>query len=512
MSITKKEINELSEIVRKLYLEDDIPWVVGYSGGKDSTATLQLVWMALAELPLEQRMHKTVHVISTDTLAESPVVARWVEKSLEKMKEKAEQGQMPIVPHRLIPDYNDTFWVNLIGRGYPYPRPNFRWCTERLKIRPANRFVQDVVSAYGEVILLLGTRKAESANRAKTMRYYEKLRVRDHLSPNGTMQNELVFSPLENWTDDDVWFFLMQYKNPWGYSNRDLMTMYRGATADGECPLVISTDTPSCGKSRFGCWVCTLVEQDKSMAAMIMNDSEKEWMTPLLNFRNCIGDSQKDRERRDFRRMTGQVHLYKGRLVHGPYKKKVREQWLKELLSIQTEINLSGPDEFRALELITNEELNRIRRIWLDEKHEFDDSLPDIYKEATGKEFVATTDGKDGSFGKEEWGILMEVCNSLYPNEQLLFEMTAHIVDIERKTALKNRRGVLGSVEAQIKNGFFKDEKDAEDYALVRWQRKKDMGATFDPKAKLPEEMQQFTINVEDTQETLYDGEEGILE
>ena len=512
MSLTKQDINDLAEVIRKLYLEDNIPWVIGYSGGKDSTATLQLVWMALAELPLEKRMHKTVHVISTDTLAESPVVAKWVEKSLDKMANNATEDEVPIVPHRLIPDYNDTFWVNLIGRGYPYPRPNFRWCTERLKIRPANRFVQEVVSAYGEVILLVGTRKAESANRAKTMKYYESLRIRDHLSPNGTMQNELVFSPLEDWTDDDVWFFLMQYKNPWGYSNRDLMTMYRGATADGECPLVMSTDTPSCGKSRFGCWVCTLVEQDKSMAAMIINDSEKEWMTPLLDFRNKIGDSSKDRERRDFRRMTGQAHLYKGRLVHGPYKKAVREEWLKELLSIQRNINETGPEDFRSLELITNAELNRIRRIWLDEKHEFDDSLPGIYEDATGREFVAAVDEQDNSFGKDEWEILNEVCSDLFPDEQLLFEMTARIVDIERKTALKNRRGVLQSVETQIKKGFFKNESDAVAYATDRWHRKKDMGASFDPRAELPEEMRQLEIENEDVQENLLDGEEGCLE
>jgi len=486
MSISKSEIQKLADLVRKLYLEDDIPWVVGYSGGKDSTATLQLVWLALAELPLEQRMRKTVHVISTDTLVESPVVAKWVENSLVKMEEQAKREQMPIIPHRLIPDYNDTFWVNLIGRGYPYPRSNFRWCTDRLKIKPANTFVQNVVSSFGEVILLLGTRKAESANRAKVMEYYEKRRVRDHLSPNGIMQNELVFSPIADWTDDDVWFFLMQYKNPWGNSNKDLLTMYRGATADGECPLVISTDTPSCGKSRFGCWICTVVEQDKSMAAMILNDSEKEWMTPLLDFRNDVGDAGQDRARRDFRRMTGQVHMHRGRLVHGPYIKSVREDWLRRLLIIQKEINETGPEEFRYLELITIEELNRIRQIWLDEKHEFDDSLPGIYEEVTGKKFSSTTWHSPTSFGSEEWHLLSEVCHDLFPDEELAFETAAKIVDIERKSAdLKQRRGIADKIETQIKRGFFQNEDDALAYAGMKVKRKKDMGAVYDPNAEM---------------------------
>lgn len=500
MSITKDDINNLIGIVKKLYLEDEIPWVIGYSGGKDSTATVQLVWMALAELTQAERMRKKIHVISTDTLVESPVVAKWVEHSLDQMREQAYIESMPFVTHRLIPDYNDTFWVNLIGRGYPYPRPSFRWCTDRLKIKPSNSFVQNVVSSYGEVILLLGTRKAESASRAKTMEYYEKQRVRDLLSPNGTIQNELVFSPLENWSDDDVWFFLMQYSNPWGYSNKDLLAMYRGATADGECPLVMSSDTPSCGKSRFGCWVCTMVEQDKSMAAMIMNDSEKEWMLPLLEFRNSIGDAEKDRERRDFRRMTGAAHLFRGRLVHGPYKKHIREEWLRKLLHIQINIKKYGPDDFNNIELITNEELNCIRKIWLDEKHEFDDVLPRIYKEVTGKDFEII--GKNNLFGKREWDILHEVCSNNMPDEELLFEMVTSIIDIEKKSSdLNSRRGVLTEIEKQIIKGFYKNEKDACDYAISKLHVRKNMGASYDLKA----EVEDTTKNILGDEEESYD-------
>ena len=297
VTIDKNTVDKLMNTVCDLYEADDIPWVLGYSGGKDSTATLQLIWMSLQRLSPEKRK-KTVHIINTDTLVESPIIAKWVEKSLKVMQDTADKGNLPIVTHRLTPKIDNTFWVNFLGRGYPFPRKKLRWCTDRLKIRPVNDFIKTKISEYGEIILLLGTRKAESAQRAKTMTKYEKKRVRELLSPNPTLANELVFSPLENWTDDDVWFFLMQYQNPWGYSNTDLLTLYRGATADNECPLMVEKDLPSCGKSRFGCWVCTMVEQDKSMAAMISNDIEKEWLTPLLEFRNRFGDESKDRERR----------------------------------------------------------------------------------------------------------------------------------------------------------------------------------------------------------------------
>lgn len=486
-AITKDNIEQHKEIIRQLYLSDDIPWVIGYSGGKDSTAVLQLVWLSLSELP-KHECEKPVHIISTDTLVESPVVAKWVELSHERIGVAARKADLPFVPHRLIPLYNDTFWVNLLGRGYPYPRPNFRWCTDRLKINPANNFVHTVVKAHGEVIMVLGTRKAESASRARTMKKYEKMRVREYLSPTDTMQNELIFTPLESWEDNDVWTFLMQYKNPWGHSNKDLLTMYRGATADGECPLVMTTGTPSCGKSRFGCWVCTMVEQDKSMEAMIMNDSEKAWMTPMLELRNEIGDAELDRERRDFRRMTGNVKAYKGRLVHGPYKKEVREGWLRKLLRIQTEINQDGPEEFRSLELITQEELTAIRRIWLEEKHEFDDSLPGIYEQETRRAYPDTF-FEGSAFRRNEWDLLADVCADELPDEQLAMGMVSSLVDIERKSSdMKRRKGILKELELQIIKCFYADEEDALDFALSKNRRKKEYGGAYDEKAEIPED------------------------
>ena len=208
MAINKETITGLMETIQNLYLSDDIPWVIGYSGGKDSTAALQLVWMSIEGLPVEQRK-KPIHVMNTDTLVESPVVSKWVEKSLEAMRNAASEKHLPIIPERLIPDYNNTFWVNLIGRGYPFPRMKYRWCTDRLKIQPVNSFIKNKIAEHGEVILVLGTRKAESSRRNQTMTNLEKKRVRELLSPNPTLANELVFSPLEAWTDDDVWVFLM---------------------------------------------------------------------------------------------------------------------------------------------------------------------------------------------------------------------------------------------------------------------------------------------------------------
>ncbi|MBE9230894.1 DNA phosphorothioation system sulfurtransferase DndC [Cuspidothrix issatschenkoi LEGE 03284] len=444
-------IQVLTTEIQELYCLDAIPWVIGYSGGKDSTATLQLIWNAISELPSEKRT-KTIHVITTDTLVENPLVAAWVRKSLQQMRIAAKEQAIPLEAHLLYPAIKDTFWVNLIGKGYPAPRNRMRWCTDRLKIKPTDSFIRDVIQSTGEVILVLGTRKAESVKRSITMAKHREWRIRDHMNLNPNRPNSMIYLPIEDWRTDEVWIYLNQYQNPWGYSNKDLFTMYRGATADNECPLVVDTSTPSCGDSRFGCWVCTIVNKDKSMEAMIQNDEEKEWMQPLLDMRNEL-DIRDDRNKRDFRRIWGEVQLFERNVdgeisvepIHGPYTKYWREYWLRKLLTAEKQIRETAPENMRDITLISIEELSAIRRIWLEEKHEFDDSLPRIYQEITGEAFKDPRPGSDYSLlGGDEWEVLEEICDG----DAMQLELMAKLLDTERQFKKKTRRvGIFESLE-----------------------------------------------------------------
>jgi len=465
--ISAAEVREIQSIIRELFLADKIPWVIGYSGGKDSTATLQLVWYALRELPDDKRRHKEVHVISTDTQVEQPVIAHWVSQSLKLMEAAAERDNLPFVPHRLFPKRGNTYWVNLIGRGYPAPRRLFRWCTSRLKIEPSNRFILDVVKTYGETILVLGTRKSESAQRAANMERYEKQRIRKWLSPNASLVNSYVFTPIEDWTTDDVWVYLMQYDNPWGCTNKDLLSMYRGASEDNECPLVVDTSTPSCGNTRFGCWVCTLVARDKSMEAMIQNDLEHSWMKYLLEFRDFIANTNDDgwiddRERRDYRRANGTIKLKNGRAIPGPYLKAFREELLTRLLKIQQLVKDIAPRELGTIELITFEELREIREIWVLDKHEFDDALPRIYEEVTGRKYPYICDLPTSALGQEEWSILEEMSDG----DHVFLELLSSMLDIhQRHSMLSKRKGLSKRTEALIRRCYYKSEEDAVEFA-----------------------------------------------
>lgn len=506
----KKTLALIHEEIRELYALDETPWIIGYSGGKDSTACVQLVWNALAEMPKTNR-HKVVHVISTDTQVENPIVSTWVGRSLDVMKMAAEREKMPVHPHQLRPRISDTFWVNLLGKGYPAPRHMFRWCTERLKIRPSNAFITDMVKDQGEAILVLGTRKQESATRAHTMAKHAKNQVRERLTPNASLSGSLIYTPIEDWSNDDVWTYLTQVRNPWDYPNEHLLGMYAGATEGGECPLVVDSSTPSCGDSRFGCWVCTLVDKDKSMTAMIQNDAEKEWMLPLLELRNELdmrdqpGDKEgegllRDRARRDFRRMNGDLHHHgrdrkapdtskAGRrkaearesldraLVHGPYVQEWREQFLKKLLEAQEQVRVQGGETMAGFNLISQEELEAIRTIWVFEKHEIEDSLPRIYEAATRRPYPGPPLDDQCPLDHEALALLKEVTAGLLREGEVLamrYGLVREMLAIESTVRTERRRaGLIDRLEQAVDKHKYWNEHDAALWAETELKAKR---------------------------------------
>ncbi|ACL06475.1 sulfurtransferase DndC [Desulfatibacillum aliphaticivorans] len=454
-------IGQINEEIQSIYLADEIPWVIGYSGGKDSTAILQLVWHAIGLLPPQKRI-KPIHVISTDTLVENPIVAQWVDSSLSKMRIAAKNQNLPIRPNKLRPRVEDTFWVHLIGRGYPSPRPWFRWCTDRLKIWPSNNFINSLVKNYGEAILVLGSRKAESSRRAHVMKTLEKKRIREKLSPNTHLPNSYVYTPIENWSNDDVWLYLDNIENPWLGTNKELFDLYKGATEQGECPFVTNSTSPSCGNSRFGCWVCTLVAEDKSMTAMIQNDEDKEWLMPLLKIRNEIAVKE-DRHLRDYRRMNGAVQIFKGRTIAGPYKQSFREDLLRRLLEAQLWVRENGPESVSDIELVSLEELREIRRIWLTDKHEIEDSLPRIYESVMNLPFKEGRSTNNSIFRDKEINLLRDLCNG----DELHFSLIRELLDIEQGYRSTVRRaGLYEKIEKAFSKHIYRDEEDATDRAL----------------------------------------------
>jgi DNA sulfur modification protein DndC len=430
------EINDITKEIIDQYLNDENPrpWIIGFSGGKDSTMLLQLVWNAIKNLDPALRA-RTIYVVCNDTQVENPTIAKYVDNVLIKIQDTAPKEDMPVFVHKTRPTLEDSFWTNLIGKGYPAPNNAFRWCTDRLKISPTTRFILDKIGEEGEAIILLGTRSDESSSRARSIRKNTRTgeRLRKHPLPNA-----YVYAPISDVLVDDLWQYLLQVPSPWGANNKELVTMYRNASG-GDCPLVIDTTTPSCGNSRFGCWVCTVVKKDKSMEGLIT--SGEEWLEPMLDFRDMLVETRNIREGREKRRRNSFMPVDENdpdSWDWGPYTPQFRANYLKELLQVQRTIQ----DEYeQPIELITNQELVAIQVNWHRDSI-FNFSVAEIYNQVYGTEYRKKDFDDQSVFEKE---LLKENCS------EKDFRLIEELLEIQKsKTILRNKIGLQNDIERHI--------------------------------------------------------------
>ncbi|MFA0611343.1 DNA phosphorothioation system sulfurtransferase DndC [Vibrio sp. 10N.222.49.B4] len=456
--------------VQRVYCADNRPWVIGYSGGKDSSAIMSLIYMALLGLEKEQR-HKPVFVVSSDTLVETPVVVNHIKDSLAAIQKGAKRDDLPISCHKVVPESDQTFWSSLLGKGYPAPTRSFRWCTERMKIDPVSDFIKSKVSQFDEVIVVLGSRSQESASRAQVIAKHKIDGSR--LARHTTLANAFIYTPIDTWAVDDVWKILrlchletketplgtrniwkddydLEWENPWGGKNLVLWNLYKDSSGQGECPMVIDETTPSCGNSRFGCWTCTVVTKDRAMESLIQNG--EEWMAPLLEFRNKLAmttDPANKAEFRNHKRRTGRVSYQyakegediasERKHVPGPYWLKYRRQWLRELLELDNKFKAEG----REIELITVPELHAIRQEWIHDPNEpdWDDSLPTIFKDVYGYDLDWVYDD-NASFGKDDAQLIHELCNNFDVEPEMimkLIELEVSMEGLSRRSGISNK-------------------------------------------------------------------------
>jgi DNA sulfur modification protein DndC len=337
--------------LREEYLaQHSWPWVVGFSGGKDSTLLAHFVVEMLKQIAPDDRK-RPITFLSNNTLVESPIFQEYVDRQLEVLRENLGALKLPILVIQTHPDLKGTFWFNLIGKGYPAPSPSFRWCTNHMKVKPTARFLQLQADHYGGAVLLLGIRRSESSQRAKTIAHHESKHSGGNvrLTPHTDVADCHIFAPIKEFTTEEVWALLLQLRPPWGGSYRELIAMYRDAHT-GECPFVVSeSDNASCGTSnaRFGCWTCTVVRKDRALDALA-ESREDESLEKLAAFRIRIKHISDDPEQRSLVRRNGRRGL-------GPLTLEARKTILEELLKLQSEVNK---------QLISEEELHLIRTQW----------------------------------------------------------------------------------------------------------------------------------------------------
>lgn len=343
--------------IKKVYLHDNRPRLIGYSGGKDSTLLLYLVFEVVSSLSEELR-NKEIFVVTSDTMVENPIIKKYMHESIEKVNHSSNSKKLNIRGKLIYPDTSNTFWSRVIGNGYPTPEaPGFRWCTDRLKIKPMNRFVNEVIANNGEVIILLGVRKGESELRKRNITKREiegKLLV-----PHTAIRHAYVFNPLTEIPNEVVWQYLLKNDGmtPWGINTKFLFSLYQGEDFDEEQSFIAELDekkVSSTGNSRFGCWCCTIVRQDKSLNSFIEKGNVS--LVPLRDFRHFLFEIRNDRKYRDNKRSNGTYYKTStGEDGLGPFTLSGRRKILEKLLELENET---------GFDLITIEELKYIQECW----------------------------------------------------------------------------------------------------------------------------------------------------
>lgn len=342
--------------LRAEYLEksQSFPWIIGFSGGKDSTLVAHAAIEMLTSLPPSKRL-RPVHVVSNDTLVESPVVIAHLNKVTRAIAHMARDLDLQVFVARTTPTFDKSFWVLLIGKGYPSPNQTMRWCTDRLKIQPTSEYIKKYVSQAGAAIVVLGVRRDESETRQNSINKHKNLHD-SNLSPHSSLPGAFIYRPIVDLSTDDVWEILGTLPTPWGGTHQDLFQLYRDAEG-GECPVVLSKDeAPGCGtpNSRFGCWTCTVVEKDKSLQGFI--DTGNHQFKPLVEFRDWLKSIRNKSEHRQAHRRNGRLTFdLAGKHIPGPFTVQTRKLILERLLSVQREF---------GDQLISAEELQLIYQHW----------------------------------------------------------------------------------------------------------------------------------------------------
>lgn len=313
--------------IQQEYNKNDVAWLVGFSGGKDSSALLRLTYIALYHLRIR---HKPLYIIYCDTGVEIPIISSFVKKTLGELIIEAKEYDIPVDMKILVPPLKDRFFAKVIGRGYPPPTNKFRWCTDRLRIRPIKEMLKN---AGKKNIMLLGIRKGESIERNKTiLRYATENKYYFRQSDN----NNLIFSPLIDHTLKDIWHIIVNYELPKSINGETIRSFYNS----------LNSGNTINHEGRLGCWTCTVIRKDRAIENLIANGYKE--LEPLSAFRNWLIHIREDINYRCKRRRNGTNGL-------GPFTIEAREKILKRLISAQN----SCP-----WRLIEEEEIEYIKKQW----------------------------------------------------------------------------------------------------------------------------------------------------
>lgn len=386
-------VEEAKYDLREMYLdeEDDKDWSLAWSGGKDSTTVAGLVIDMLNNLSPDQ-YKRNIHFVMSDTAVENPNLESYMHEQVNKLKEYVEKAALPITVNLVHRPVEQSYFYLILGRGYFLPQNNGqgRWCTQRLKLTPQRKFLEEIKPSYQ----LTGVRLSESAKRKMSIKKWTKdARLNNKI---GGDEKNTTFMAIVDFTIEDVWEYLQRERLPWT-STHSVRTLYREAT--GECGFTNpkgteakASQSETCG-ARFGCWTCPVILKDKSTEAM---SDYNEWMKPLSEYRmlqlKVMGDyiptKPKEQKRparsmvikegkrigKEIKKITKSGYKRNGKRyedkngIHndkGTVTVETREFMFNALMRTEEEVNrIRIESNLEPLKLISDEEVALIKKMW----------------------------------------------------------------------------------------------------------------------------------------------------
>ena len=333
--LTLDDAIDLSVASLNAYGERYPHWAIGYSGGKDSTATVAFVLWALREGKV--KTPKSLSVLYADTRQELPPLASAAMRILDTVRERGHSAKV------VLPAMDDRFYVYMLGRGVPPPKNRFRWCTPQLKIEPMHAALTEIRERTGQKLLMLtGVRLGESA--VRDARIAVSCSKDSGECGQGWFQVATpesiadTLAPLLHWRLCHVFDWLYFDDARHGLDTTGVAAVY------GEDDI------------RTGCVGCNLASRDNALERLV-RQAEWEHLRPLLELKPLFAEltmaKHRKRKAEPEMRQDGQWAQNVQRL--GPLTMEARAYGLERIKDIQSRARV---------DLVNEEEEARIRELW----------------------------------------------------------------------------------------------------------------------------------------------------
>lgn len=272
-------------------------WVVTVGlSGKDSICVAHCAVEGLKQAIKENPMAGPLYIVTTNTTIDNFELHNFILDVHDAATRFGREHGLPIYTKEITPSLSNLPMVEYLGRGKllrtPMTSNNGRDCTIDWKIEPMKRFLREVKATHQteKVVSASGTRSQESVIRAANIEKRGE-------TADSVVRTDMGFTiaPIKDWSLTDVWSLANAIEQDdiesFIEDHAKGLRKHYAAGNSGTCDLFAGTNKQTdkaCG-ARFGCMLCAMVENDKSLQAQIDTSQETYgYMAPMVKLREFM--------------------------------------------------------------------------------------------------------------------------------------------------------------------------------------------------------------------------------